>query len=40
VHMSEITGEPRWRALFEAQAARLLEELEETPEGPLWTQDL
>ena len=40
VHMSEMTGEPRWRALFEAQAARLLEELEEIPEGPLWTQDL
>ena len=40
VHMSEMTGEPRWRALFEAQAARLLEELEEMPEGPLWTQDL
>jgi len=40
VHMSGMTGEPRWRALFEAQAARLLEELEETPEGPLWTQDL
>jgi hypothetical protein len=40
VHMSEMSGEPRWRALFEAQAARLLEELEETPEGPLWTQDL
>jgi len=35
-----MTGEPRWRALFEAQAARLLEELEETAEGPLWTQDL
>jgi hypothetical protein len=33
VHMSEMTGEPRWRALFEAQAARLLGELEETPEG-------
>ena len=40
VHMSEMTGEPRWRALFEAQAVRLLEELEEIPEGPLWTQDL
>jgi hypothetical protein len=40
VHMSEMTGEPRWRALFEAQAARLLEALEETPNGPLWTQDL
>jgi hypothetical protein len=40
VHISELTGEPRWRALFEAQAARLFDELEETPEGPLWTQDL
>ena len=40
VHMSEMTGEPRWRAVFEAQTVRLLEELEETPEGPLWTQDL
>jgi len=40
VHMSEMTGEPRWRAVFEVQATRLLEELEETPEGPLWTQDL
>lgn len=40
VHMNEMTGEPRWRALFEAQAVRLLEELEETLEGPLWTQDL
>jgi hypothetical protein len=40
VHMSEMTGEPRWHALFQAQAARLLEELEEIPEGPLWTQDL
>jgi hypothetical protein len=29
--MSEMTGEPRWRALFEAQTARLFEELEETP---------
>jgi hypothetical protein len=40
VHMSEMTGDPRWCAVFEAQSARLLEELEETPEGPLWTQDL
>jgi hypothetical protein len=40
VHMSEMTGDPRWRALFEAQARHLLEALEETPEGPLWTQDL
>jgi hypothetical protein len=40
VHMAEMTGEPRWRAVFEAQARRLLDELEETPDGPLWTQDL
>jgi hypothetical protein len=30
----------RWRGLFEVQAARLLAELEDTPQGPLWTQDL
>jgi Lanthionine synthetase C-like protein len=40
IHMAEMTREPRWRALFEMQAARLLGELEETPQGPLWTQDL
>ena len=40
VHMANMTGEPRWRALFEVQAARLLAELEETDFGPLWTQDL
>ena len=40
VHMAEMTGEPRWRALFEEQAARLLDELEETADGPMWTQDL
>ncbi|MDH6259383.1 LanC-like protein [Bradyrhizobium sp. BR13661] len=40
IHMAEMTGEPRWRALFEAQAARLLDDLEETPQGRLWTQDL
>ena len=40
VHMAEITQEPRWRGLFEAQAARLLSDLEDTPQGPLWTQDL
>src|SRR5262249_52468512 len=33
-------AEPRWRALFAVQAARLLEDLEETDDGPLWTQDL
>jgi hypothetical protein len=40
IHMAGMTGETRWRGLFETQAARLLAELEETPQGPLWTQDL
>jgi hypothetical protein len=40
VHMAEMTGEARWRSLFETQAARLLADLEDTPQGPLWTQDL
>jgi hypothetical protein len=40
IHMAEMTGEPRWRGLFEMQAARLLAALEDTPQGPLWTQDL
>jgi hypothetical protein len=38
--MAAMTAEPRWRTLFEIQAARLLGELEETDDGPLWTQDL
>ena len=40
IHMAEMTQETRWRGLFEMQAARLLAELEDTPQGPLWTQDL
>jgi hypothetical protein len=40
LHMATLTGELRWRELFAAQAARLLSELEESAEGPLWTQDL
>jgi len=40
IHMAEMTQEPRWRRLYELQAARLLDDLEETPQGPLWTQDL
>jgi len=40
IHMHEMTDEPRWRALFDTQAARLLSDLEETGLGPLWTQDL
>ena len=34
-----MTDEPRWRGLFEVQAARLLADLEEAPQGQLWTQD-
>lgn len=40
VHMHAMTGEPRWRQMFATQAARLLDDLEETPLGPLWNQDL
>ncbi len=40
IHMAEMTQETRWRGLFEAQAGRLLADLEDTPQGPLWTQDL
>jgi len=40
VHMDGMTGEQRWRELFQIQTARLLNELEETDFGPLWTQDL
>ncbi|MBV8186449.1 MAG: LanC-like protein [Alphaproteobacteria bacterium] len=40
VHMAAMTGEARWRELFSTQAARLLAELVETDDGPLWTQDL
>ena len=39
-HMAAMTAEPRWRALFATQAERLLEDLEESDDGPLWTQDL
>ena len=40
IHMAAMTQETRWRELFEVQAARLLADLEDTPQGPLWTQDL
>jgi hypothetical protein len=40
VHMAAMTGEARWRELFARQAGRLLDDLQETEEGPLWTQDL
>lgn len=38
--MAEMTDEARWRELYATQAARLLDDLQETPKGPLWTQDL
>jgi|SRR5215831_5456648 len=38
--MSEITGEARRRAIYETQAERLLADLQETPDGPIWEQDL
>ena len=40
VFMAEATGEDRWRDLYQAQARRLLAELEETEHGPLWTGEL
>jgi len=40
VFMGEMVGEARWRDLFAVQAARLLDDLQETDKGPLWTQDL
>jgi Lanthionine synthetase C-like protein len=40
VHMAGMTAEGRWQGLFQLQAKRLLDELEETEYGPLWTQDL
>jgi hypothetical protein len=40
IHMAEMTGDARWRSLFITQANRLLDDLEESERGPLWTQDL
>jgi hypothetical protein len=37
---AKMTGESRWRELYLAQARRLLDELEDSDQGPLWTQDL
>jgi len=36
----EMTGERRVAAALLLQAEKLLAELEETPEGPMWTQEL
>ncbi len=38
--MSEMTAEARWRSIFEIQATRLLADLKETDDGPIWEQDL
>jgi lantibiotic modifying enzyme len=40
VHMSTMTGDGRFKALYQAQATRLLAELETTDSGPIWTLDL
>ena len=40
IHMAELTEEPRWASLFAVQATRLLADLEDTANGPLWTQNL
>jgi len=40
VHMAAATGEARFATLFQAQAARLLAELETDGPAPIWTQDL
>jgi hypothetical protein len=38
--LAEMTGETRWRTLFEVQAERLVADLQETDEGPIWVQAL
>src|SRR5262249_25771247 len=38
--MNEITGKERWRRIFETQAERLLGDLEDKADGPIWEQDL
>ena len=40
VHMDAMTGDARFKALFQVQASRLLGELETTESGPIWTQHL
>jgi hypothetical protein len=40
VSMGTLTGEDRWHDAFRKQAQRLLDDLEDTELGPLWTQDL
>ena len=38
VFAHELTGEDRWRTLFQAQAERMLADLADGPDGPIWTQ--
>jgi Lanthionine synthetase C-like protein len=38
--MGELTGDERWRGIFETQAERLLGDLEDRADGPIWEQDL
>ena len=40
VHMHRMTGDPRFEALFRAQATRLLGDLEMAGDAPIWTQEL
>ena len=40
IFMAEMTGEPRWRAIFSEQTERLLGDLIEADDGPIWIQDL
>jgi hypothetical protein len=40
ISMAEMTGKARWRTLFETQAERLLSDLQETADGPIWVQAL
>jgi hypothetical protein len=40
IAMDELTGEPRWRSIFEIQAERLLGDLMTSEDGPIWVQDL
>jgi hypothetical protein len=40
VFAASVTGEDRWRDLFLAQARALLDDLEDTERGPVWTQHL
>jgi hypothetical protein len=40
IAMDELTGESRWRSIFEMQAERLLGDLMTSEDGPIWVQDL